>query len=92
MGVTNHLLTRVILQVGVFLFQMVFVQYPGVATFPATVAIWRFSSESPSPKNGDMEAKFCTKLPGKLDTLGNHRWIVPPPSNSGKWRFIGIPY
>ena len=19
-------------------------------------------------------------------------WIYPPPSNSGKWRFIGIPY
>ena len=19
-------------------------------------------------------------------------WVVPPPSNSGKWRFIGIPY
>ncbi len=19
-------------------------------------------------------------------------WVVPPPSNCGKWRFIGIPY
>ena len=28
----------------------------------------------------------------KSSHLKDLRWVVPPPSNCGKWRFIGIPY
>ncbi len=27
-----------------------------------------------------------------VGTIHPIHWVVPPPSNSGKWRFIGIPY
>ncbi len=56
-------------------------------------------SASLTAPNGPAQERCLQVAGGIWENLGNFQvlfsgtsWIYPPPSNSGKWRFIGIPY
>ena len=66
---------------------------PGTVPSPGTCrnhalhdrAIWIFSSS----KGGALAVRI---FHGNITSTWCISWVVPLPSNSGKWRFIGIPY
>ncbi len=57
-------------------------------TFPPTFALISFTSLAEDLPG----VRKTSHLEWTIERLVSKSWVVPPPSNSGKWRFIGIPY